>query len=168
MKKRKVIPNYFLKFMKQTKKIYNMSISDLYPTGLHEQNLGHFASIVKLALYDNKIESDEKLLLERLAIRLDISASEFEEILKDPSKYPISAPVSYEERIEHLFDLTKMLFLDKNPTIDKTSTMDRIAVGLGFPAENARNIVKEAVKFFMKEPDVEDFKKAIKMVNKPK
>jgi len=55
--------------------------------------------------------------------------------------------------------------LDKNPTIDKTSTMDRIAVGLGFPAENARAIVKEAIKFFLKEPDVEDFKNVIKKVN---
>jgi hypothetical protein len=142
-----------------------MSISDLYPTGLHEQNLGHFASIVKLALYDDKIDSKEKLLLERLAIRLDISTSEFEEILKNPSKYPISSPVSYDERLEHLYDLTKMLFLDKNPTIDKTSTMDRIAVGLGFPAEHARIIVKEAIKFFMQEPDMEDFKKAIKLAN---
>lgn len=142
-----------------------MSISDLYPTGLHQQNLGHFASIVKLALYDHKIDSKEKLLLERLAIRLDITNTEFEEILKHPLKYPISSPVSYDERLEHLYDLTKMLFLDKNPTIDKTSTMDRIAVGLGFPAENARIIVKEAVKFFLKEPDVEEFKNAIKKVN---
>lgn len=145
-----------------------MSISDLYPTGLHEQNLSHFASIVKLALYDNKIDSKEKLLLERLAIRLDISKNEFEEILKNPEKHPIISPVSYDERIEHLYDLTKMLFLDKNPTIDKTSTMDRIAVGLGFPAENARVIVKEAIKFFLKEPDIEDFKNTIKKVNKLK
>jgi len=142
-----------------------MSISDLYPTGLHEQNMGHFAAIVKLALFDNKIDAREKLLLERLAIRLDISASEFNEILKNPNKYPIETPISYDERLEHLFDLTKMLFLDKNPTIDKTSMMDRIAVGLGFPVENARGVVKEAIKFFLKEPDVEDFKKAIKKVN---
>lgn len=142
-----------------------MSISDLYPTGLHEQNLSHFASIVKLALFDDKIDSKEKLLLERLAIRLDITTKEFEEILKKPSKYPIISPVSYDERLEHLYDLTKMLFLDKNPTIDKTSTMDRIAVGLGFPAENARAIVKAAIKFFMKEPDIEDFKLAVKKAN---
>jgi len=143
-----------------------MSISDLYPTGFHQQNLAHFASIVKLALFDNKIDSKEKLLLERLAIRLDISNAEFEEILKDPSKYPISSPISYDDRLEHLYDLTRILFLDKNPTIDKTSTMDRVAVGLGFPPENARMVVKEAVNFFMKEPDIEDFKKAIKKVNK--
>ncbi|MBK5209707.1 MAG: TerB family tellurite resistance protein [Flavobacteriaceae bacterium] len=142
-----------------------MSISDLYPTRLHEQNKGHFASIVKLALLDHKIVEDEFKLLERLAIRLDITKHEFEAILKNPNNYPIISPVSYEERLECLYDLTKMLFLDKNPTIDKTSTMDRIAVGLGFHIENVRDIVKEAIKFFLKEPDIDDFKNAIKKVN---
>jgi hypothetical protein len=104
-------------------------------------------------------------LLERLAVRLDISKVEFDAILKNPNNYPENPPVSYDERLEHLYDLTKMLFIDKNPTIDKTSMMDRIAVGLGFPVENARAIVKEAIKFFLKEPDMEDFKKVIKKVN---
>jgi hypothetical protein len=142
-----------------------MSISDLYPTGLHEQNISHFASIVRLALLDNIINTEEHRLLERLALRLDITKSEFDSILKNPKEYPVNTPVSYEERLEHLYDLTKMMFLDKNPTIDKTSLMDRIAVGLGFPVKNVRVIVKEAIKFFLKEPDIEDFKKVIKKVN---
>jgi len=142
-----------------------MPNTDSYHTGLHHQNVDHFASLVRLALFDHRISDAEYKLLERLAVRLDITKIEFEAILKNPNNYPIDAPISYDERLEHLYDLTKMLFLDKNPTIDKTSTMDRIAVGLGFPAENARAIVKEAIKFFLKEPDVEDFKKVIKQVN---
>lgn len=142
-----------------------MTISDLYPTGLHEQNTGHFATIVRLALRDTKIDDEELLLLKRLARRLDISKSEFKAILKNPEKYPVNPPVSYDERLERLYDLTKMLFLDRNPTIDKTSIMDRIAVGLGFPVSNARNIVKEAIKFFLKDPDIDDFKKKIKIVD---
>lgn len=142
-----------------------MSISDLYPTGLHQQNIGHFATIVRLALLDHKIDSKERELLERLSVRLDITKKEFETILKRPENYPVNPPVSYDDRLIRLYDLTKMLFLDKNPTIDKTSMMDRIAVGLGFPLENAREIVKEAIKFFLKEPDIEDFKNVIKTVN---
>lgn len=142
-----------------------MSISDLYPTRLHEQNRGHFASIVKLALRDQKINDAEFKLLERLASRLDITKIEFDAILKNPSSFQVISPDTYDERLECLYDLTKMLFLDKNPTIDKTSTMDRIAVGLGFPVENVREIVKEAIKFFLKEPDIDDFKKVIKKVN---
>ena len=142
-----------------------MSISDLYPTGLHQQNIGHFATIVRLALLDNKIDDKEYKLLERLAVRLDVTKKEFESILKNPDSYPVNPPVSYEDRLRRLYDLTKMLFLDRNPTIDKTSMMDRIAVGLGFPLQNVRNIVKEAIKFFLKEPDIDDFKEVIKKVN---
>ncbi|NLP57067.1 TerB family tellurite resistance protein [Lutibacter sp. B1] len=142
-----------------------MTISDLYPTGLHEENIGHFATIVRLALMDGKIDSDEFILLKRLALRLDISKTEFKDILKNPTNYPENPPVSYEDRLERLYDLTKMLFVDRNPTIDKMSTMDRIAIGLGFPVEHARDVVKEAVKFFFKEPDLEDFKNKIKKVN---
>jgi len=142
-----------------------MSISDLYPTGLHQQNIGHFATIVRLALLDNKIDSKEYKLLKRLAVRLDITSVEFETILKNPANYPANPPLSYEDRLVCLYDLTKMLFLDKNPTIDKTSMLDRIAVGLGFPLENVRDIVKEAIKFFLKEPDMEDFKVVIKKAN---
>ncbi len=142
-----------------------MSISDLYPTGLHQQNIAHFATIVRLALLDNKIDAKELELLKRLAVRLDISKSEFDAIFKNPKNYPVKPPISYEDRLECLYDLTIMLFLDKNPTIDKTSMLDRIAVGLGFPLENVREIVKAAIKFFLKEPDMDDFKAVIKKVN---
>ena len=138
-----------------------MSISDLYPVGYHEENVGHFATIVRLALRDNVINEDEQLLLERLAMRLDISKEEYKKILKNPSDYPIVPPVSHDVRLERLYDLTRMMFLDENPTIDKTSIMDRIAVGLGFPVATARNVVKASIEFFLKKPDLEDFKKAI-------
>ena len=141
-----------------------MSISDLYPTGLHEENIGHFAIIVRLALRDNKIDEDEAILLNRLARRLDITKSEFKAILKAPGNYPVSPSFSYDERLERLYDLTKMLFLDKNPTIDKTSIMDRIAVELGFPVEKAREVVKTAIEFFLKEPDIDEFKQRIRSV----
>ncbi len=142
-----------------------MPISDLYPTGLHQQNIGHFAAIVKLALIDDKIDENELALLKRLSCSLGIHKNEFKKILKNPENYPVNPPVSYHDRLERLYDLTRMLFLDKNPTIDKVSVMNRVAVGLGFPIENARSVVKAAIKFFLKEPDFEDFKKMIKKAN---
>lgn len=142
-----------------------MTDHTLYPSGMHEQNLAHFASIVRIALKDGKIQSKEMVLLERLAHRLDIPKHEFDAVLKTPNNYPMRSPVSYEERLEELYDLTKMLFIDKNPTIDKTSLLDRIAVGLGFHSENIIGIRNAAINFFLKEPDLEDFKEAIKKAN---
>ena len=120
---------------------------------------------MRLSLLDKKIDKNEHKLLKILAKRLDISKSEYKTMIKNPDIYPVNPPVSYEERLERLYDLTRMMFLDKNPTSDKTSIMDRIAVGLGVPIENAKKVVKEAITFFVKDPDFEDFKKAIKKVN---
>jgi len=142
-----------------------MSISDLYATGEHEQNIGHFATIVILAIRDETIDEKEYELLKRLRKRLDISKKEFKEIIKNPEKYPMNPPVSYDDRLERLYDLTKMMFLDRNPTIDKRSVMDRIAVGLGFPVGEARGVVKAAIAFFLIQPDMENFKLAIKKVH---
>ena len=56
----------------------------------------------QLALLDNKIDTDEHILLKRLASRLDITKSEFDEILKNPENLPksslrhISRPIQYD------------------------------------------------------------------------
>lgn len=142
-----------------------MTDNNLYPTNTHDQHIAHFASIVRIALTDNKIDKKERKLLEKLARRLGIDKLEFKLILKNPKKYPLKSPVSYEERLEELYDLTKMLLIDRNPTIDKISLLDRIIIGLGFHLNNVKKIRKEAIKFFLKEPDLEDFKKAIKKAN---
>ena len=116
------------------------------------------------------IKKEYNIYLDKLKYEMNITSlhpfiRNYEEIIKNPASYPMDTPIGYNERLEHLYDLTKMLFIDKNPTIDKTSMMDRIAVGLGFPVENVRLVVKEAIKFFLKEPDIEDFKNSIKKVN---
>jgi len=142
-----------------------MAISDIYSTGLHQRNIGHFANIVKLALLDKKIDLKEHKLLKKLALKLDIQKEEFKAILKNPENFPVNPPVSYNERIERLYNLTKMLFLDKSPIDEKISILNKIAVGLGFPIENTKNIVNTAIKFFSKDPEIEDFKNKIKSAN---
>ena len=89
-----------------------MSISDLYSSGFRDRNKGHFAAIVRVALSDGIITDDEKAFLDRLAGNLDISDSEYENILENPMEYPINPPTFYNARLERLFDLTQMVFAD--------------------------------------------------------
>ena len=53
-------------------KIIIMSFSGLFGSGEHTRNLGHFAAIVNLAAVDGEINDEEKVVLERLARKLDI------------------------------------------------------------------------------------------------
>ena len=154
------------KYLCQTKNKIIMSISDLYSSGAHKRDLGHFSNIVKLALADDIITDEELLLLDRMARRLNISDSDFKRVLIKPEKYAMNPPVGYEKRIERLFNLTKMIFADSEVTGDEAQVMRKVAIGLGFPTDNAEKVVDEAIHLAMNDNDLEDFTKAIKRVNK--
>ncbi len=143
-----------------------MSISDLYSSGTYKKNLGHFANIVKLALADDFIAEGEQKMLDRMAKRLEILEGDYKAILENPDKYPTNPPVDYNKRIERLYNLTKMIFADNEVVGDEASIMRKIAVGLGFPTDNAEKVVDEAIHLVMNDNDLEDFTKAIKRVNK--
>lgn len=143
-----------------------MSISNLYSSGQHKRHIGHFASIVKLALSDDFLEEHEQKMLNRVAKRLNLSDDEVKEITKNPDKFPINPPVDYNARIERLYSLTNMVFADGEAVEEEAKTLQKIVVGLGFPHENAEKVADEAIHLVMNDNDLEDFTKAIKSVNK--
>ena len=57
-----------------------MSFSDLFDNEFKNRNKGHFSSIVRVALSDGELTIEEKEFLDKLATRLEISTSEYEEI----------------------------------------------------------------------------------------
>ncbi|MCF6297522.1 MAG: TerB family tellurite resistance protein [Flavobacteriaceae bacterium] len=143
-----------------------MSISDLYSSGQHRSNLGHFANIVRIAKSDNVITEGEQKLLDKMAKILHITKVEYKTLLKSPEKYPLNPPVSYDQRIERLYYLTKMIFADGIVTKNEVSLMQKIAVGLSFSIDNTQKVCDEAIHLVMNDNDLEDFTKAIKRVNR--
>ena len=142
-----------------------MSISDLYSSGKHKQEIGHFASVVKIAKTDGVISTGEQKLLDRAAKKLNISETEYAEILKNPEKFPVNPPVNYDERIERLYRLTKMIFADEHIDKKQVTLMQRTAVALQFPLDNIEKVCDEAIHLVMNTNDLEEFTIAIKKVN---
>ena len=142
-----------------------MAISDIYSSGEHKRNLGHFASIVKMAKVDDVISEGEQKLLDRAARRLNITDEEYKEVLKNPEKYPINPPIGYDASIERLYRLAKMIYADDAPSKEEVELLKKIATGLTFKMEMIDAIVSEAVHLIMNDNDLEDFTKAIKAVN---
>jgi hypothetical protein len=60
-----------------------MSISDLFDSEFKARNKGHFSAIVRVALADGDFSTEEKEFLDKLAIQLEISREEYDEILKN-------------------------------------------------------------------------------------
>lgn len=143
-----------------------MAISHLYTSGAHKRNLSHFASIVKLAVADEVIVPEEQALLDRLKQRLDITDSEYKEILANPSLYPINPPVSLDERIERLFDLAKMVLADHLIEDKEVALLERVTIGLGFESKYVKEIVDASFLLIRKFATIDEFTEAIRAVIK--
>lgn len=142
-----------------------MSISDFYASGTHKENVSHFANLVRLALVDDVIKNGERKLLNRLAKGLGITKHEYKDIIKNLQNYPIAPPISYDERIERLYNLTNMILVDDEISKRQVSLLQRIAIGLGFLKNSIKKVNYEAIRLVMNESDLDDFSKAIKKVN---
>jgi len=142
-----------------------MSISDLYSSGQHKQEIGHFASLVKIAKSDEIITDGEQQLLDRAARKLHIKDTEYKEILKNPDAFPLNPPIGYDESIERLYRLTKMIFADGNVDKNQVILLQKVAIALSIPLDNVEKVCDEAIHLVMNDNDLEDFTTAVKKVN---
>lgn len=143
-----------------------MSFSNLFDSGFKKRNESHFASIVRVAMADGIITDDEKAFLDRLAKNLDISETEYKSILKDYNAHPINPPVSYDQRLERLYDLVRMVYVDDIKDEAEYLLLKKIAVGLGFHAVNVKYIIDKALSLVSTGADLDTFVDAIKNMNR--
>jgi len=134
-----------------------MSFSDLFDSEFKQRNKGHFSSIVRLALADGVFAPEEKEFLDKLAIRLEISPAEYEEILENPSKYPINPPYLNSMRLERLYDLARIVHVDHVLGDQQEVMLKKLCLGIGFTPENVDSVVAEALLLVDKNTDVDDF-----------
>ncbi len=135
-----------------------MSFTDLFSSGTHKRNLAHFASLANIAYTHGGIHEEEAKLLKRFSTKLDVSESEYQEILKDPSKYPISGSNSADERLERMLDLFKMIFADNEINDQERMLIEKYAIGLGYTEELAQKLIKRSVEIFKGGLDLEDYR----------
>lgn len=143
-----------------------MSFSDLFDSGFKERNEDHFAAIVRVAMDDGIISPEEQAFLDRLARNLDISESDYKEILKDYNSHPINPPVSYDSRLERLYDLVRMVHVDQIKGDPEHRLLNKIGVGLGFHAVNVKYIMDKALTLVGNGADLDTFMEEIKNMNR--
>ncbi len=142
-----------------------MSILELFDSGFKKRNEDHFAAIVRVAMDDGVISKQEKEFLDRLAKNLEISDAEYKQILKDYKSHPINHPTSYDRRLERLYDLARMVYVDHIKGEHEELVLRKIAVGLGFSHENVKYIVDKALTLVGNGVDLETFTHEIKNMN---
>ena len=142
-----------------------MSFSDLFDSGFKKRNEDHFASIVRVAMSDGVISDKESAFLHRLATRLDITDLEYDEILKDYKTHPINPPMSYDSRIERLYDLARMVWVDDIEGPNQHALLEKLCVGLGFNSDNVKYIADKALTLAHDKLDLDEFTSEMKKMN---
>jgi len=135
-----------------------MSFTDLFESGEHSRNLSHFASIANIAAVDGELNDEEEKLLKRFARKLDIDEDEYQEVIKDPTKYPINPPNSSDRRLERMHDLFEMIFADHEIDDHERFLIERYAIGLGYTAELAQKLIKRSIEIYDGGLDLEDYR----------
>lgn len=134
-----------------------MSFSDLFDSEFKNRNKGHFSAIVRVATADGDMSREEKEFLDKLAIRLEISPAEYEEILENPLKYPINPPYLHTHRLERLYDLSRMVFADHILGPKQKEILTKFALALGFTPGNVNYIVDKALSLLVMNVDLDTF-----------
>lgn len=142
-----------------------MSISDLFDSGFKKRNEDHFAAIVRVAMDDGVISNDEKAFLDRLAHNLDIDDERYKSILKNYHAHPINPPISYDRRLERLYDLARMVHVDRIQGTGEQVLLKKIGIGLGFNPENVKYIVDKALTLVSHGVDIDTFINEMKTMN---
>lgn len=134
-----------------------MSFADLYTSGEHRRNLAHFAALATLAAIDGELSTEEKQMLDRFASKLDITKSEFEEVMKKENKYPIDASHDSEKRLERLYDFFRIIYTDHMIDDEEMILVKKYAIGLGFAGDLADKVIERSVAIFGGKIDFEDY-----------
>ncbi|MEX1000901.1 MAG: hypothetical protein WDZ35_02180 [Crocinitomicaceae bacterium] len=109
-----------------------MSIAEIFESGERKQDKGHFRNMVILAHSDGELSSLEDFLLTEIGKKLDLSASQIEEIKKNPRKFPVNPPSNRIERFEQIVRLIQMIQVDGKVTDKEMKVLEKVAVSIGF------------------------------------
>lgn len=142
-----------------------MSIVNVFLSGTQRKNRGHLANIVKIARSNGALSRNEIRLLRSIKKDLNINDLAFRRIIRKPELYPINPPASYQERIERLYVLTKMLLVDQDSADLSMKILKKLAIGLGFPVQTHEDVVEVAVGLTKQNIDFDTFTRLVKKAN---
>lgn len=134
-----------------------MSIAELFDNEFKQRMKGRFAAVVRVLFADGKFDPDEKKFMDKLAVKLEISNEEYEEILENPLKYELNPPYLYVERLESLYNIARVVHHDHHLGDKQETLLKKFAIALGFSTSNVDYIVNKALTLVDKKVDLDTF-----------
>ena len=96
----------------------------------------HFLNLYSMALADTQIETIELELLYNIGAERGIEKRDIEQLILSPDKVKFSIPDSLNEKIEFLFDLARIIWIDGKVDIYEEKALEMFCTKFGFLDEN--------------------------------
>ena len=100
---------------------------------------GHFLSLYQMAIADDNFSPSEWKMLYQFAKERNIPKEELDKLLLNPSTN-IELPDTVEKRIEYLYDLTLMIWVDNVVTDDELTALKKYCKKFEFLDENIEEL----------------------------
>ena len=94
-----------------------------------------------------------------------MTTPEYKKILKNYKSYAIKPPVTYDQRLERLYDLARLVWADHIEGENQVRLLEKLCIGLGFNPENVKYITEKALELVRQGDDLDNFVYGIKNMN---
>jgi len=144
-----------------------MGIIDAYENAEFKNRISVLATLIKLSLADGVLDENEMKIIEKVAREYGLlDRDDLQSIIKNYEKYSLEPTYDYDERIEQLYYLTKIIYADGRIDKNELKILKKAIVALGFPPKNVDDIYETAIGLIVDEADLDQFMAKIKKVNK--
>ncbi len=144
-----------------------MGIIDAYENAEFRNKISVLATLIKLSLVDGVLDENEMKIIAKVARKYGLlDPDDLTYILKNYEKYSLEPTYNYDERIEQLYYLAKIIYADGHIDQNELKILKNTIIALGFPPQNVNIIYERAVGLIVDDVDLDDFIKKKKKVNK--
>jgi len=108
---------------------------------ISEKIKAHFLRLYQMAICDDDFSTQELKMLYKSAEERGVSPKYLDEILLNPINSKSLIPETLEEKVESLYDLTTMVWMDGIVTENEYAMLEKYVAMFGFVEENIKDIV---------------------------
>jgi hypothetical protein len=105
-----------------------------------EKLKAHFLRLYQMAICDDNFSKLELKMLYKFAEERGVTAKNLDEILLNPIDSKNTLPILLEEKIDYLYDLTVMIWVDEKIDDNERSALEKYIQLFGFIEENVSTI----------------------------
>lgn len=103
---------------------------------------GHFLNLYHMALSDSEVDTQELELLYKIGHERGVTEEEINAVIIRPDSVKFSAPEGVSEKIESLYDLTRIAWADGRIDPNEKRVLEMFCAKFGFAEENISAIIQ--------------------------